>query len=278
METDKDSWYHGTVENWTKFKNLEKEVIVRIRIAKRKMEKNLANAKETSTKTFANYIKSKSKSKNGIGPLKSSSGALITDEKDMAEMLNKFFASVFTKEDISSILVRESETEIRLENVTFTTSKIREKIRALKNNSAPGPDSITVKLLQTAIEELLGPLQIICEKTLSTGIVPEDWREATVTPIFKKGTKGEAGNYRPVSLTSIPCKIFESILKDNIMTHLQENRLIKDSQHGFMPGRSCSTNLVVFQDKLTKIVDQGKSAVFFTWTLPKLLIKFHTKD
>ena len=93
------------------------------------MEKNLANAKETSTKTFANYIKSKSKSKNGIGPLKSSSGALITDEKDMAEMLNKFFASVFTKEDISSIPVRESETEIRLENVTFTTSKIREKIR-----------------------------------------------------------------------------------------------------------------------------------------------------
>ena len=91
------------------------------------MEKNLANAKEMSTKTFANYMKSKSKTKNGIGPLKSSSGALITDEKDMVEMLNKFFASVFTKEDISSIPVRESETEIRLENVTFTTKKIREK-------------------------------------------------------------------------------------------------------------------------------------------------------
>ena len=91
---------HGTVENWTKFKNLEKEVIVRIRNAKRKMEKNLANAKETSTKTFANYIKSKSKTVTSIGPLKNSSGSLISSEKEMAEILNRFFASVFTKEDI----------------------------------------------------------------------------------------------------------------------------------------------------------------------------------
>ena len=83
------------------------------------------------------------------------------------------------------------------------------------------------------------------------------------SPIFKKGTKGEPGNYRPVSLTSIPCKIFESILKDSIMDHLQDQKLIKDSQHGFMPGRSCATNLVLFQDKLTKIMDQGKSADIF---------------
>ena len=83
------------------------------------------------------------------------------------------------------------------------------------------------------------------------------------SPIFKKGTKGEPGNYRPVSLTSIPCKIFESILKDSIMDHLQDQKLIKDSQHGFMPGRICATNLVLFQDKLTKIMDQGKSADIF---------------
>ena len=64
------------------------------------MEKNLANAKETSTKTFANYIKSKSKTVTSIGPLKNSSGSLISSEKEMAEILNRFFASVFTKEDI----------------------------------------------------------------------------------------------------------------------------------------------------------------------------------
>ena len=139
--------------------------------------------------------------------------------------------------------------------------------------SAPGPDGITVSLLQAVKEELLAPLLIIYEKTLSSGIVPKNWKEATVTPIFKKGTKGEAGNYRPVSLTSIPCKIFESIMKDDIMSHLQENKLIKDSQHGFMPGRSCSTNLIVFQDKLTKIIDQGKSADIFYLDFAKVFDK-----
>ena len=84
-----------------------------------------------------------------------------------------------------------------------------------------------------------------------------------MTPIFKKGTKGDPANYRPVSLTSIPCKIFESILKDDIMSHLIENGLIKDSQHGFMTGRSCTTNLITFLDKLTEIVDRGKAADIF---------------
>ena len=70
-------------------------------------------------------------------------------------------------------------------------------------------------------------------------------------------------NYRPVSLTSIPCKVFESILKDNIMQHLKENNLIKESQHGFMPGKSCTTNLIVFMDKLTEIIDRGKPADIF---------------
>ncbi len=72
------------------------------------------------------------------------------------------------------------------------------------------------------------------------------------TDLQKKGTKGDPGNYRPVSLTSVPCKILESIIKDKIMDHLLENNLISDSQHGSMPGRSCATNLVEFMDFVTE--------------------------
>ena len=118
-------------------------------------------------------------------------------------------------------------------------------------------------LLQKASEELLEPLLLIYRLSLDTGTVPQDWKHATVTPIFKKGTKGDPANYRPVSLTSIPCKIFESILKDNIMQHLTVNNLIKESQHGFMPGKSCTTNLIVFMNKLTEIIDRGKPADIF---------------
>ena len=255
---------HGTVENWNKYKSLEKEVTVKLRNAKRRMEKNLAYSKETSTKTFANYIKSKSKTITGIGPLRSATGALITDEKEMAEVLNSFFASVFTKDDpLDSTPLRNIETVERLTNVVFTRGKIREKIKGLKTNSAPGPDGISVKLLQSACEELLEPLMLLYESTLNSGTVPSVWKQAVVTPIFKKGTKGEPGNYRPVSLTSIPCKIFESIMKDSIMDHLLDNNLIKSSQHGFMPGRSCSTNLITFLNKVTDIVDRGKAADIF---------------
>ncbi len=71
------------------------------------------------------------------------------------------------------------------------------------------------------------------------------------------------GNYRPVSLTSIPCKIMESIIKDCIMGHLLDNELIQESQHGFMPGKSCATNLVEFMDFVTKAVDEGKPVDIF---------------
>ena len=254
---------HGTLENMNKYKTLEKEVTVKIRNAKRNLEKKLANSGNNNAKTFANYIKSKTKSHTGIGPLKDTNGSLITDDKEMSERLNEFFGSVFTIEDTSNIPVLRQETSVKLENVVFTRNIIREKINKLKTNSAPGPDGISAHLLQNAREELIEPLKILFEKTFSSGIVPHDWRHAIVTPIFKKGTKGDPANYRPVSLTSIPCKIFESIIKDKIMSHLLENNLIKESQHGFMPGRSCTTNLVTFLDKLTEIIDRGKPADIF---------------
>ncbi len=114
------------------------------------------------------------------------------------------------------------------------------------------------KLLPTTIEHT-----VIFNMSLESGTVLTAWKTATVTPIFKKGTKGDPGNYRPVSLTSVPCKILESIIKDKIMDHLLENNLIRDSQHGFMPGRSCATNLVEFMYFVTESVDEGESVDIF---------------
>jgi hypothetical protein len=93
---------------------------------------------------------------------------------------------------------------------------------------------------------------------MEEGIVPDDWKEANVTPIFKKGAKSKPENYRPVSLTSVSCKIMESIIRDAMTQHLQTNKLIKDSQHGFLKDRSCVTNLLEFLEKATTVVDSGK--------------------
>ena len=89
--------------------------------------------------------------------------------------------------------------------------------------------------------------------------MPPEWKRANVTPIFKKGSKGSRGNYRPVSLTCVLCKVMESLLRDAIVEHLVANKLIRDTQHGFTSGRSCLTNLLEYLETLTKLVDEGHS-------------------
>ncbi|GAB0188304.1 mitochondrial enolase superfamily member 1 [Grus japonensis] len=84
-----------------------------------------------------------------------------------------------------------------------------------------------------------------------TGAVPEDWRKANVTPVFKKGKKEDPGNYRPISLTSIPGKVVEQLILDVISKHVEEKKVIGSGQHGFTKGKSCLTNLIAFFDGMT---------------------------
>ena len=142
----------------------------------------------------------------------------------------------------------------------MTARDVRKAIRNLRPEAPPGPDGITPRFLRELEEAVTPPLVEIFNKSLKTGEVPRDWRTANVTPIYKgKGVKTDPGNYRPVSLTSVPGKILETILKEKLMNHLNEEELIRPSQHGFMPGRSCTTNLVTYMDKVTKEVDEGRA-------------------
>jgi hypothetical protein len=251
-------------EDLTEYKRLQKETANAIRRAKRKMEWELANTEDKNNRRFTKYIKSKTKSKTSIGPLVTKEKKLLVDEREMAVELNKFFSTVFTEEDTTSIpIVIREEINHEMPAVRVSKKDLQTKIRKLRKEAAPGPDGITPRFLQEFEMELLTPLEILLNKSLSTGEVPAEWKAANVTPIFKKGAKGDVGNYRPVSLTSIPCKLLESVVKDRMMHHLLSNKLIRDTQHGFMPGRSCATNLVQFMDLVTKAVDEGQSVDIF---------------
>ena len=254
---------YNSPESRDNFRNLVDEVKKKIRNAKRGMEKKLANSKDGNSRKFANYIKSKTKTRTSLGPLKDENGNLITEGREMADKFNKFFSDVFTEEDIEHVPTKENETNEILENVRITEGAIKEKIKNLKENSAAGPDGIGSKLLKATANQIAKPLGQIFRKSLGTGEVPSDWRRARVIPIFKKGPKGDPGNYRPVSLTSIVCRILEAIIKDELMAHLKKNNLLRNSQHGFLKGRSCTTNLIQFMDRTTKILDEGKSADIF---------------
>ncbi|GAB0178736.1 mitochondrial enolase superfamily member 1 [Grus japonensis] len=122
-----------------------------------------------------------------------------------------------------------------------------------------GPHGIHLRVLKELAEELAKPLSIIYQQSWLTGEVPDDWRLANVTPIYKKGQKEDPGSYRPVSLTSIPGKIMERFILSVLTRQVQDNQGIRPSQHEFMKGRSCLTNLISFCGQVTHLVDEGKA-------------------
>ena len=240
-------------KNQDQYAEAENRVRKLIRNAKRNFEKRLSNGNGGNNRPFYSYIKQKTKSRPSIGPLRNEKKEMVSDDQGMTEILNSFFGSVFTREDTANVPAADD-----MEDCKITQKMVREKIRNLKEASAAGPDSIGPRMLKELVNELVPALVIIFKRSLEYGEVPEDWKTANVTPIFKKGAKADPGNYRPVSLTSVCCKLLESILRDKMMDHLLTNDLLKSSQHGFIPGRSCCTNLLEFMEKATAVIDSGK--------------------
>ena len=101
------------------------------------------------------------------------------------------------------------------------------------------------------------PLSIIFGKSLAAGKLPRDWTKANVTPIHKKGRRTESLNYRPISLTSVPCKVLERLLKTRIVEHLEQHNIITQNQHGFRSRRSCVTQLLEYMFDLENDLDDG---------------------
>jgi Reverse transcriptase (RNA-dependent DNA polymerase)/Endonuclease-reverse transcriptase len=253
----------GGSENREAYDEVAKKLKKQIRNAKRNVEKKLAFGDDKNSRQFNNYIKSKTKMRAPVGPLKRSDGTIATDDAEMAAELNSFFASVFTKEDVSQIPVKQTETDQVLRTVTITVGKVIAKIKDLRADSAAGPDEIHPRLLKETMYEVAGPLATLFNRSMDENYIPRDWKSAIVTPIFKKGSRSDPGNYRPVSLTSVPCKLLESIIKDEMTRHLETNSLIRDSQHGFMTGRSCATNIIEFLEVVTRATDGGESVDIF---------------
>ncbi|KAK4832922.1 hypothetical protein QYF61_026565 [Mycteria americana] len=216
-----DLWKKGeaTQEDYKDVVRLCRE---KIRRARAQIELNLATAVKDNKKCFYQCISNKRGAKENLHPLLDAGGNIVTKDEETAEVLNAFFASVFNSKTSCSPGTQPPELEDR------DGSRMKPPL---------WPDGIHPRVLRELAESWL------------TGEVPADWKLANVMPTYKKGQKEDPGNYRTVSLTSVPGKVMEQIIWSAITQHVQDNQVIRPSHHGFMKGRSCLTNLISFCDK-----------------------------
>ena len=192
---------------YKEFRRLTNKVRKMTRNLQRDMEKDISKSAKTNPEKFWSFIKSKLKTKVGVSDLvkiQDNDGETLTkNDGEKAEVLLEFFSSVFTREPDTNVPTLEPKSfNETLDAIMVTKQQVKNKLDKVKIDKSQGPDDVHPR---------------------TQGRLPNIWKKAQFTAIFKKGSRKEACNYRPVSLTSIACKILESIIRERIMNHLKTN-------------------------------------------------------
>jgi len=246
--------------DYTKYIKERNECNKLLKKERKKYEKLIAKNCKMNVKGFWKYVKENTKSNSGVSSLKNDQGNIIVNDAEKAEVLNSFFASVFTNENLDNIpdLPPGSWSEgITLSDILITNLAVENKLKSLDSNKAQGPDQIPARVLKELSRELAFPLTVLFNKSIATGIVPDEWKTAEVTAIFKKGSRSDPGNYRPVSLTCITGKVLEAIVRDSIVDYFNQYGFYSECQHGFRNKRSCMSQLLQVMERLTLAFDES---------------------
>ena len=185
------------------------------------MERSISENTKNNPKKFWKYVNQKRKFKSPVASLYRTKDKdkddLVDSDFDKAETLANQFTSVFTKESDSEWDLPEHPNFTNDQQVIFSSEVILKKLKDLNINKSPGPDRVICRILVELADSIAPSLSIIFQNSYNTGIIQSSWKEANITPIFKKRDKKDPEIYRPVSLRSILCKVTESMLKDYIL-------------------------------------------------------------
>ena len=133
-----------------------------------------------------------------------------------------------------------------LGQLIVTPEMVAKTIKKMKNNKSPGVDGIPPKLLIETVEQISIPLTRVFNFSLKEGVVPFEWKEANIIPLFKKGSRNKSDNYSRVSLTSLICKLLQRLIKEHMVDILVRHKLLNQFQNGFLTARSCIANMLCF--------------------------------
>ena len=203
-------------------------------------------APNTITKKFWSSFRSASKPSR-IPEKMFLDGVIRNNPEDIANLFNQYFFAQFSEESSYEIDIEFNNDPFF--DFTFNETSIYNLLKQTNPNKSQGPDNIGGYLLKNCTHSISSPLVIIFNISLRTGSIPNEWKTANIVPIHKKGDKNCIKNYRPISFTSIVSKIFERQIRDEILSHCRH--LIHDTQHGFLPHKSCTTQLLPFSHDIS---------------------------
>ena len=249
--------HQDTVEAWELYNTINLQYRNFTRNNQRSYEERLADILPVAPKALHGYLRERKKGCPSVGPLKNQEGILVSDPQEMADILVEAFASVYVENLPQNPSVHQTSPS-QMDDIVVGVEEVLKVLSNLDPSSALGPDGIHNTLLKRCAQSLVAPLVILISKSLTTTVIPMQWKISQVVPIFKKGRKAEPLNYRPVHLSSCLCKVVERVIARYMMTYLEQNNLLRHEQFGFRAGRSTDDQLLLTYGHIVKQVDCGK--------------------
>ena len=162
--------------------------------------------------------------------------------KDNCELFNEYFADQFSKPSSYNIPINFKNDSNYLYNISEV--KVYNLLLSINPNKAAGPDNIHGQILKNCASSLANPLSRLFNLSYRSGNLPPEWKLANIVPIFKKGKKPNVQDYRPISLTSLVMKTFETCIRDKLFDICKDK--INNNQHVFLPQKSCNIQMINF--------------------------------
>ena len=243
--------------DWERFKHSVKECKKACRSAHDKhLQEKIIDS--NNTKKFYKYIKSKNTDNISVAPLKRGE-TYVVDDKEKANILNNQYCSVFSEPHKDTPQINSPQAESTIEDIVIQQIGVLNLLNKLDPSKATGPDKISARFLKEFSSEIAPALTLFFGNSLSQGNLPSEWRHAFIVPVYKGNIKERSSpeSYRPLSLTSVCCKVMEPIIYSSIMKHLNDNNILSDEQHGFRNNRSCESQLLItINDFATRLNDK----------------------
>jgi hypothetical protein len=224
---------------------------------RRHFEAKVGSKAKSDPKLFWSMVRGRFACKSVLQCVLRTDTSPTSSDSETAEKMNEYFASVFTNEPSNVLPDLSNICNCTLSDISIDANDVSKILTGLPNNSSPGPDGISYPLLKHGGRKFAEQCARLFNFLIGVSVLPDEWKCANIVPVYKgKGSKVDPKSYRPISLTCVFSKVLERLVKNVVTDYLLSNNLLNSSQHGFLPRRSCLTNLLSFFETLTDVVDQ----------------------